>query len=270
MADSTLIVFDVGGTTSRVAALEDGTIGEPEKFATPRDPNLGLSAIVAAARRAAAGRRIEAVCGGAAGIIVGGAIYRSPNLPEWSGTPLANRVASELKAPTTVMNDASLGGLGEFHYGVGKSANIMAYVTVSTGVGGARIVEGTIDRSTYGFEIGHSLVGGVELERLVSGTAAAQRFGKDPKELGKKELGELADTLAVGLYNMTLHWSPDTIVLGGSMITGKNPIPLARVEASLKEHLAKYYPAAPAVKKASLERIGGLYGAMAFLITTKA
>ena len=132
-------------------------------------------------------------------------------------------------------------------------------------MGGDRIVEGRLDSYTYNPEMGRQLIDGVELEDLVSGTAVQKKFGIHPKDLDSLEEREkLADLLAVGLYNTTLHWSPDTIVLGGSMIVGLNPIPLERVEKTLAKRLTMY-PKAPAIKMGELGDSAGLYGALALM-----
>ena len=62
-----------------------------------------------------------------------------------------------------------------------------------------------------------------------------------------------------------LAWSPDTVVLGGSMITGVNSIPVRHVEETLSRLVKTIYPGVPKVVKAKLSKLGGLYGGMAYL-----
>ena len=57
-----------------------------------------------------------------------------------------------------IANDTAVVGLGEAHRGAGIGYNIVTYITVSTGVGGTRIVDGRIDRRIYGFEPGHQTI----------------------------------------------------------------------------------------------------------------
>jgi predicted NBD/HSP70 family sugar kinase len=162
--------------------------------------------------------------------------------------------------------------LGEAHFGAGQGDAIMAYLTVSTGVGGARIVDGHIDRSTFGFEPGHQfldvdrtpwpdLVNG-EAGELISGTATERRFGMKPYKVTDPAVWEeLARLTAYMLANTIMHWSPNTVVLGGSMIVGDPAIPIDRIEHYLSEVLT-IFPERPLVKKATLGACGGLYGAM--------
>ncbi len=257
----TYIVFDIGGTNMRVAAATVDALGEIKKIPTPQDPKEAIATFVAEARELAKGEKIEAIAGGIRWIISDGVFLSGDKaLPNWAGVRLADELQTALGAPVQVVHDTGAVGLGEVHVGAGKGSKICAYVTVSTGVGGDRVVDGRIDRMTYNPEVGKQLVSGERLEDLVSGTAVQKRFGISPKDLESlDERNKLADTLALGLYNTCLHWSPDTIVLGGSMIVGKNPIPLERVQESLNK-LLTMYPKPPRVVMAQLGDNGGLEG----------
>jgi predicted NBD/HSP70 family sugar kinase len=262
------IVFDIGGTNMRVAAVDGEKLGDIKKVPTPQDPKEGIATLVSLAKELAGGRNIDAVGGDIRGTIVDGVFQKDKRLPLWEGTSVADAISAALGVPVCIGHDTAVIGLGEVHYGAGRGSKICVYVTVSTGVGGDRIENGQIDTSTYNPEIGRGLVNGVELEDLVSGVAVKKKYGIEPKELESvEERNKLADILAEGLYNMVVHWSPDTIVLGGSMITGVNPIPIARVADSLEKLVLKTYPTSPAVKMAELGDNGGLYGGI-ILATT--
>lgn len=248
----------------RAAAVRGGALGEILKIPTPQDPEEGLKELIRLAHEAAQGETISAVCVGFASTIVNNSPYHPTNKKQWHAFPLTKRLQKELNASTAIFNDAALAGLGEAHYGAGKGSKILAYVTVSTGVGGVRVVDGIIDPTTYGFEMGHHIIN-TGIFHNISGPAAKERYGVEPWDLPEAARRELADELTTGLYNTTLFWSPDTIVLGGSMITGKNPIPIDSIEVELTKRLANDYPTGPSIKKAALGDHSGLYGAMAYL-----
>lgn len=257
------IVFDIGGTNMRVAAVHGDALGEIKKIPTPQDPKEAITRFAALARELAGGEPITAVGGSIRGTIVDGVFQRDKRLPKWEGTRLADEIFDKLGAPVHIGHDTAVIGLGEVHKGAGRGSEICAYVTVSTGVGGDKIEHGKIDVSTFNPEIGRALVEGVELENLVSGEAVERKFGIPPRELESiDERNKLADILAEGLYNTVVHWSPDTIVLGGSMITGVNPIPIDRVRESLYKRLEGVYPTSPKIIMAELGDNGGLYGGM--------
>ncbi|OHB18564.1 MAG: hypothetical protein A2854_00325 [Parcubacteria group bacterium RIFCSPHIGHO2_01_FULL_56_18] len=255
------IVFDLGGTNMRIASADRGVIGEVHKVPTPRDPQEAIAGIVRLAT-AAAGGPIANIVGCSRWFVIDGIFQKGDDiLPGWGDFPLAKELSRMLGAPVRIVHDTAAAGVGEVHHGAGKGSAICAYITVSTGVGGDRIVDGTIDRSTFNPEVGRQLIDGVELGDLISGTAVRKKYDIEPKDLADEDIRNgLADILATGLYNTVMHWSPDTIVLGGSMIVGMNPIPIARAEASLRSML-KHYLKAPAVKMAQLGDNGGLIGA---------
>jgi predicted NBD/HSP70 family sugar kinase len=143
------------------------------------------------------------------------------------------------------------------------------YLTVSTGVNGVRVVDGKIDVSRQGFEIGGQYLSTSEppitLEELVSGSAIGSRYGMHPRDLGKDNplWEELARMLAFGVHNTILHWSPDRVVIGGSMM---NEIGIS--VPCIAEHvktLMRKFPTVPEIVHSSLGDVGGLWGGMAYL-----
>lgn len=278
------LLFDIGGTKTRLAFSPDGeTFEDPVKSATPEDFEKGIALIKRRAKELAAGRPIRAAAGGIAGPLNAekSALVNSPNLPGWVGKPLRQELKRALAVPVALENDTAVVGLGEAHFGAGAGSDIVVYITVSTGVGGVRIVRGAVDVNRYGFEPGHQIIdldgtactkcngkgahedGSGHLEGYVSGTALELRMGRAPKEIPQSDpvWEELARYLAVGLNNTIVHWSPDVVVLGGSMIVGDPEIPLSSIERYLAEEL-KLFPQLPALKKAELKDIGGLYGGL--------
>jgi len=181
-----------------------------------------------------------------------------------------------LKIPVYLENDAAIVGLGEAMNGAGRGEEIIAYITVSTGIGGARIVDGKIDRNIFGFEPGHQIIDPTgmlcpmcdsagHLEGHVSGVALEARFNKKAYEITDPQIWEEeAKWLAYGLNNTAVYWSPSVIVLGGSMIIKSPGISIERVSHHLKKTLT-IFPERPRLVKAELGDIGGLYGALEIL-----
>lgn len=269
------LIFDIGGTKTRIAVSENGKIFRSVKIIpTPKNFFEGIKTIKKFGLELSRGNKIKAVCGGVAGalnseknFLVGG-----PNISRWIKKPLKKELKKAFRAPVFLENDAALAGLGEAHFGAGKNKKIVAYITVSTGVGGARIVNGEIDANFLGFEPGHQIIdagrclckkckGGYLLNHI-SGSALKKHFNKNPKEIYDKKIkDDLARWLAIGLNNSIVHWSPEIVILGGSVM---NIIPLDRVRKHLKKSL-KIFPIIPQIKKAALGDLGGLYGALVLL-----
>lgn len=273
------ILFDIGGTKMRVVSADRKKfLAEPVVVNTPKDFGEGIETLKNIIKNLTGDVPIEAIVGGVAGPLDQGKtmLVKSPNLSGWIGHDLKKALADAYNVPVSIENDAALVGLGEANYGAGRGNSVVVYLTISTGVGGVRIVNGNIDESAHGFEPGHQIIDpdntlcpqceGNDLEAYVSGTAAEKRFGKKPYEIHDDAIwDELAKFLAYGLNNTIMHWSPDIIVLGGSMMKEVGiPVP------AVKKHLAeifKIFPQVPEIKKAELADFGGLYGALYFART---
>lgn len=270
--------FDIGGTKTRIAISIDGqSFGDPLKFDTPKDFDEGVRVIAESIKSLAGDTPIEAVGGGMAGPIdeEHTMLMNSPNLPEWIGKPFVQNLGALLGCPVYIANDTAIVGLGEAYHGAGKGDAIVAYITVSTGVGGARIVNGKLDQGVHNLEPGHQYIDfdksacpecrSSDAEDYISGTATAHRFGKKAYEVEDPQVWEdLSRWLAYFLNNTIVHWSPTSVVLGGSMIVGDPAIPVERVEEHLQE-ICTIYPVKPKIKKAKLEDLGGLFGAMVYV-----
>ncbi|MCR4325706.1 MAG: ROK family protein [Patescibacteria group bacterium] len=249
------IVADIGATKTRIAASQDmEKFVDPIIFDTPEDCDRELELISKTA-----------------GDLSGGdlrSIAMGKPLPLWRERDFRGELASIMQVPVVAENDTALVGLGEAHNGAGKGAGILAYITVSTGVGGVRLVGGRIDDSRYGFEIGGqylSAEGSTSLEDMVSGRAIHKRFGMHPKELGKEHdiWEELAKTLAYGVHNTILHWSPERVVIGGSMMN-EIGIPVDRVAYHVGTIMRKFSEV-PDIVHSELGDLGGLWGGLARL-----
>ncbi len=268
------ILFDIGGTKMRIARSRDGeTFDEPLRFDTPASYDEGVGLLIQMAQQLSAGEQIEAVLGGIAGTLDPDRtrLVHATHLADWVQKPIQEQLADALQALVHIENDAAVVGLGEANYGAGQGGGIVAYITVSTGVGGARLIDGALDVGGYSFEPGDQIISmdaqgaAVSVEDLISGTALLKRFGQKPYTIEDPAVWEeLARLLACALHNTILHWTPSVVVLGGPMITGKPAISVDRVREHLKT-LMTVYPTIPQIKQAALKDIGGIYGACALL-----
>lgn len=269
------LLFDIGGTNTRIVLSEDAfTFGEPTVLRTPSDFDEGMTRMREVMNTLSGGNPILAAAGGIAGPLdaTRETLGAAPNLPNWRHKPVREVLAEALGAEVFLENDAALAGLAEAINGVAKSYPIAAFLTLGTGVGGARIVNGAIDRSDFGFEPGHQIIvpggepcgcgGAGHLESYVSGAGIERQFGKKPFEIADPAIWEeVAQYLAIGINNIIVHWSPRLVVLGHTDIMKK--IPLERV----REHVASLLKIVP-LPKIELSKLGDrgvLYGALTLL-----
>ena len=124
--------------------------------------------------------------------------------------------------------------------------------------------EKKIDEARHGFEPGHQIIdlsSHSTLESLVSGSALKARLGKDPRNVSDPSgLGKTSKANCGRTLQSESFWSPDVIVLGGSMIIGDPAISLPLIRAELNK-LPSPFPM-PVIKQSTCGDFGGLFGAL--------
>lgn len=83
----------------------------------------------------------------------------SPNL-NWRSLPVKDMLEKRLGLKVFPDNDVNLGTLGEYTFGAGKGAEVMAGFFVGTGIGGGIIMNGKVvhGRNFTGGELGHMVI----------------------------------------------------------------------------------------------------------------
>lgn len=272
------LVFDIGGTKTRIAYSQDlMTLSEPVIFYTPQSYEEGMKLLKAHITHFSKGYKIKAIMGGIAGPLNSDCskLLASPNLPDWINKSLKENLEQLFDTKVYLQNDAALFALGETCFNPNlrsKKFTINAFLTISTGVGGARIVNKKIDNSSAGFEPGHQIIvpdgdicncgGKGHLESYISGKALINKYHKKPSEITDPEIWKkLAWYLSLGLNNAIMLWSPEVIILGGGVAP---KIPLEKVQRYLREEI-KIYKTLPQFEIATLGDLGGIYGALEYL-----
>jgi glucokinase len=181
-----------------------------------------------------------------------GVILHSFALPGWQDVPLAQIVSDEYGGvPTFAQNDGNVGPIAEYRLGAGQNTNPMIYLTISTWIGGGVIIDGKLFTgwSGHAAEPGHMQMldhkgNPRRLEELASGTALgwiAQRRLADWQgetllrnasevtgaavgaaaaqgdALALEVIHEAAHYLGLGIVNLLHLFSPQAIVIGGSV-----------------------------------------------------
>ncbi len=269
------LLFDIGATNTRIGYSADGqALAGVTILPTPANFAEAIAQLAAAGHKLTKGRQLQAAAGGIAGPLNNNrtAIVNAPNLAGWNNQPLKSELAKAWSAPVYLENDTAMIGLGEATGGVARNKNIVAYVTVSTGIGGAQIIGGKIAPHAWGFEPGHQIIisdgppcacgGAGHLEALIGGAALQKKYQKSPAQISDPAIWlDVANYLAIGLNNILVLWSPDIIVLGGSVMKS---IDLNTVRQKFKE-VATIFPELPSIELATLGEEGGLYGALSYL-----
>ena len=273
------LVLDIGGTKTRVGFIGDArNLLETSFFPTSKNFDDEINKIFRYLNDKDV--RIINICIGLPGVLDKRKemLYSSPNLRGWIGKPIKKVFEKEFSSKVILENDAALAGLGESVYGAGKDFKIVTYLTISTGIGGVRIVNKYIDDKTYGFEPGQHILFGkccnsngipgkgmLTFEDIVSGKSIKRIYGKLPEEITDGKLWDkIMDDLSVGIANTIYYWSPEVIVLGGG-VTHSDNFDLKLLKSKIEKIVENTYPSIPEIKKSVLGDFSGIYGGIYYL-----
>jgi len=164
-APTLTVGVDIGGTKVAAGVVEPG--GRVVELVRVRTPSRSTSAdvvedtITGLVSELAAGHPVEAVGIGAAGFVdaARSSVLFSPHL-SWRNEPLRDKLQRRLGLPVVVENDANAAAWGEYRFGSARGEDHVVVVNLGTGIGGAIVVDGVIQRGKHGVagEFGHMQV----------------------------------------------------------------------------------------------------------------
>lgn len=271
------ILIDIGGTKTKIAKSETlDSFDNVQIFSTSKDYDDGIKMIIKKVKLLSQKQKIDSIVIGIPGRLSRDKkrMLGSRNLKNWRDKTIVNDIENSLKTNAFLVNDTDLVGLGEANFGSGKDADSLVYITVSTGVGGAKLIKGRLDLNSEGFEPGYQIIDAdkslcpncsqpYDLQSYIGGKAIKERTGKYPENIKEKEFwDDIAMYLAIGINNTVMHSNYDKVVLGGSIM--KNKIKIESVRKYLKERFTSSKDI-PELVLAKLGDEGGLYGGMRYL-----
>ena len=260
-----IIGIDLGGTNIKSVLLDARTSRVLNRLQVETKAASGVKAVIvsisATIRQQLAfakdqQRSVTAIGIGSAGLVGGGIVRNSPNLPGWQGAvPLLRLLRKQLrgiKIPVAIDNDVNAFVVAEQRLGAARGHGNVIGLTLGTGVGGGIIIDGRLYRGTGGGagELGHAsiiadgppcLCGNHGcLEALVGARAIAARYndlgfrahGRIDKSItveaiaalarkkdttARQALAETGRLLGVALANIVNIFNPAVIVIGGGV-----------------------------------------------------
>lgn len=89
-----------------------------------------------------------------------GYVVETSNIISLNDLPVRDLLSERLGVPVYLENDANAAALAEHQLGAGKGHEHLIYVTISTGIGGALILNGKLYRGMHGMagEVGHMFI----------------------------------------------------------------------------------------------------------------
>lgn len=245
------MVDDEGGVLARLECPTDADRGYAHALANIRNMLEGTAR--------SANAHISGIGIGSTGPVdpLTGAFGEVNFFPDWKGENPVRDLAKSFQVKVAMENDADAAALGEAGWGAGKNKQRLLYVTVGTGIGTGLLVDGQLYRGVDGShpEVGHHLIDpsgplcacGFHgcWESLAAGPAMTAWLEKEAPsgylhrdDLSAKRIFELATAgdewagravdreiryLGLGLANLVTLFTPDAIVLGGSVMKGASP-----------------------------------------------
>jgi glucokinase len=249
---------DIGGTKIAVGIVDNkGKVySRMEAPTDPNRYSDGIELIAHMLRKTSqrAGSAIEGVGIGSTGPVdpMRGEFGDVDFLPGWRGKNPVNDLAQIFSVQVALENDGDAAALAEAGWGAGRNRKRLIYVTVGTGIGGGIILDGQLYRGVDDAhpEIGHHVVdpAGPKCtcgfrgcwESLAAGPAMVAWLENNAPasypqraEITAKRICELAQQgddvalqaveheafyLGLGLANLINLFTPDAIVLGGSVM----------------------------------------------------
>ncbi|MBI2452119.1 ROK family protein [Candidatus Pacearchaeota archaeon] len=249
-----VIALDIGASKIRIAEVSKTNIKNKIELENPRNQEKIKLILVKFISLYLEKIKTKEICVGIAGMQVNGFIKNSPNM-NLHNFNLKKFLQEKFKIKVFVENDARCAGLGEKYFGCGKEKKDFFLLTLGTGIGGALFVNGdSYSGKGIGFEPGHMLVNGKELEKIASGKASEKIAGKYgfrninsfkleelAKNGNKKAISvykEIGKNLGIGLLNLSYVFDPEIIILAGGFAKVKFFWP-AMLEFLHKNDLAK-------------------------------
>lgn len=173
-------------------------------------------------------------------------------LPGWRGKNPVDDLTRIFRVSVALENDADAAAMGEAGWGAGKNKSRLIYITIGTGIGGGMVFGGQLYRGAGGAhpELGHHVIDSSGplcscgfhgcWESLASGPAMARwlkentpsaylqgeqltaelicQFAQRGDAMARQAVEREAFYLGLGIANLINLFTPDVIVLGGSLM----------------------------------------------------
>ena len=249
---------DIGGTKIAAGIVDDGgkVLARAQTPTDGQNYAHGLEAIVRMLREISAkmGKAFTGIGIGSTGPVdpIRGEFGDVDFLPGWRGKKLVRDLEQNFSVRAAMENDGDAAALAEAGWGAGRNRTRLIYVTVGTGIGGGIILDGKLYRGVDGAhpEIGHQVLdsSGPDCscgfrgcwESLAAGPAmvnwlerhappgylhrqgvTAKRIcelAREGDEVAQQAVEHEAYYLGLGIANLITTFTPDAIVLSGSVM----------------------------------------------------
>ena len=249
---------DIGGTKIAVGAVDDNgkVLARAETPTDGNNYSAGLDAMVRMLQEIASKHDVQfrGIGIGSTGPVdpILGEFGDVDFLPGWRGKKLVPDLEDAFHVKAALENDGDAAALAEAGWGAGRDCARLIYITVGTGIGGGIILDGKLYRGVDGAhpEVGHQVLdpSGPECscgfrgcwESLAAGPAMVSwidrhapagylhrqgitakkicELARQGDEVAQQAVEHEAYYMGLGLANLISMFTPDVIVLSGSVM----------------------------------------------------
>lgn len=157
-----VVVADIGGTTTRIAVVQNGRMLARVSLPTVRGQGLA-EFLVRAINELLRGHSIDMDSITGVGVSIPGPLDQSRRRVAFTGNvdlrdyPLAERLEQSLGVPVVMDDDANCAALAEATQGAAVQSSVAALIVVGTGIGGGIVLDGVPYRGAHSAagEVGH-------------------------------------------------------------------------------------------------------------------
>ena len=234
------LVFDIGGTSVKYAIYQENELSHQDAFLTPPTWDKMKEALNSVLLKFNQDYDFKGVAISAPGStnIKKGVIEGVSAIDYLHHFPIRQELETLFNLPVSLENDANCAALAELWQGVAQGEENILFVVIGTGIGGAVIIDGQLQRGSHLFagEFGLMLLEpNVSFSLNATPVHMAEKYcqrknlpldsvsGKEVFDLAKtdsiakEEVTRFYDYLAQGLFNLQFITDPNMIVLGGGV-----------------------------------------------------
>lgn len=242
-----IVVFDIGGSAVKYGLWENESLSNKASFTTPKSWEDMKEEMLRVYQTFNGDHSIEGVAISAPGAVdaIAGTIGGISAVPYLHYFPIKKEWEDLFGVPVSMENDANCAALAELWLGVAKDIQNALFIVIGSGIGGSVIINRKIfkGKDLFGGEFGYMLLDGQHtLSELGSPVHTAELYSKElgldtvvdgkflfqeadrGEPIAMKYVEGLIDALALGIYNLSISFNPDMVVIGGGLSTRKDLI----------------------------------------------
>lgn len=242
-----IVVFDIGGSAVKYGLWENESLSNKASFTTTKSWKDMKEEMLRVYQTFNGDHSIEGVAISAPGAVdaIAGTIGGISAVPYLHYFPIKKEWEDLFGVPVSMENDANCAALAELWLGVAKDIQNALFIVIGSGIGGSVIINRKIfkGKDLFGGEFGYMLLDGQHtLSELGSPVHTAELYSKElgldtvvdgkflfqeadrGEPIAMKYVEGLIDALALGIYNLSISFNPDMVVIGGGLSTRKDLI----------------------------------------------